>query len=80
MSHPRLEFLELQVDSVENQSEEHLVVSTPKAKKLSPGDFVYAIPIHICPTIALHEQVYVIENQTAVKTWDVAARKRTFNF
>ncbi|QGY44900.1 D-TA family PLP-dependent enzyme [Maribellus comscasis] len=80
MPHPRLEFMDLLVNGVENQSEEHLVLSTPNTEKLNPGDFIYAIPIHICPTIALHEQVYVVENRKAVKTWDVIARKRTFNF
>jgi D-serine deaminase-like pyridoxal phosphate-dependent protein len=78
MPHPRLKFIELQVESVENQSEEHLVISTPDAEKLNPGDFVYAIPIHICPTIALQEQVYVVENNKVVETWEVVARKRTF--
>ena len=79
MPHPRLKFLELQMDRVENQSEEHLVISTPNAERLDPGDFVYAVPIHICPTIALQEQVYIVENSKVVGTWDVVARKRTFN-
>ncbi len=78
MPHPRLDFLDIQVDNVENQSEEHLVISTPDAEKLNPGDFVYAVPIHICPTIALHEQVYVVENGEVIGTWQVAARKRAF--
>jgi len=78
MPHPRLKFLDIQMNSVENQSEEHLVISTPEAEELNPGDFVYAIPIHICPTIALQEQVYVVENNKAVGTWNVVARKRTF--
>ena len=78
MPQPRLKFLELQVGSVENQSEEHLVITTPQAKELKPGDFVYAVPVHICPTIALHERVYVVENKKAVGTWEVSARKRTF--
>ncbi len=80
MPHPRMKFLDIHVNNIENQSEEHLVISTPEAEKLIPGSFVYAIPVHICPTVALHEQVYVIENQKAVKTWQVIARKRTFNF
>jgi D-serine deaminase-like pyridoxal phosphate-dependent protein len=78
MPHPRLKFLELQMDGIENQSEEHLVILTPDVEKLNPGDFVYAVPIHICPTIALQEQVYVIEKSRVVATWDVIARKRIF--
>lgn len=78
MPHPRLKFLDLQINSVENQSEEHLVISTPNAETFNPGDFVYAIPVHICPTIALQEQVYVVENNEVAGTWKVVARKRTF--
>lgn len=78
MPHPRLKFLELQMDGIENQSEEHLVILTPDVEKLNPGDFVYAVPIHICPTIALQEQVYVVEKNRVVATWDVIARKRMF--
>lgn len=78
MPQPRLKFLELQINGIENQSEEHLVISTPQADELNPGNFVYAIPIHICPTIALHERVYVVDKNKAVGTWEVAARKRTF--
>jgi D-serine deaminase-like pyridoxal phosphate-dependent protein len=78
MSQPRLEFMEFKIENVENQSEEHLVVSTSETIKLNQGDFVYALPVHICPTIALHEQVYVVENKKAIKTWYVIARKRTF--
>lgn len=76
MPQPRLEFLNFKIENVENQSEEHLVISTSETEKLNPGDFVYALPIHICPTMALHEQVYVVEKNTAVKTWQVEARKR----
>lgn len=78
MPHPRLKFLDVQMDGVENQSEEHLVISTPDVEKLNPGDFVYVIPIHICPTIALQEKVYVVENNKVMETWEVVARKRTF--
>ncbi|MBN1985704.1 MAG: D-TA family PLP-dependent enzyme [Prolixibacteraceae bacterium] len=79
MPHPRLEFLHLQISSIENHSEEHLVVSAPEAEKLHPGDFVYALPVHICPTIALQEEVYVVENGKVTGTWKVVGRKRILN-
>lgn len=78
MPQPRLKFMDIEIDQIENQSEEHLVISTPETKKLQPGDFAYAVPIHICPTIALQEKVYVVENKKAVGTWDVIARKRSY--
>jgi len=78
MSHPRLLFLNLDVISVFNHTEEHLVISVEDSSELSPGDLVYALPTHICPSIALHEQVYVIKEQQVLETWKVGARNRTY--
>jgi D-serine deaminase-like pyridoxal phosphate-dependent protein len=79
MPQPRLEFLHFHISSIENHSEEHLVVSASEAETLHPGDFVYALPVHICPTIALQEEVYVVENGKVTGTWEVVARKRILN-
>lgn len=78
MTHPRLSFLDLKIREVLNHSEEHLVLSGSEAQHLSVGDLVYALPIHICPTMALHEQVYVVQEQEITETWQVVARKRTY--
>jgi D-serine deaminase-like pyridoxal phosphate-dependent protein len=58
------------------QNEEHFVVETPAASRFAPGDVVYAIPTHICPTCAMHQQAYVIENGRVTGTWRIAARDR----
>jgi D-serine deaminase-like pyridoxal phosphate-dependent protein len=58
------------------QNEEHFVVETPAADQYQPGDAVFAIPTHICPTCALHQKVYVIEDSKCTETWAVAARDR----
>jgi D-serine deaminase-like pyridoxal phosphate-dependent protein len=58
------------------QNEEHLVLKTPRADRFQPGDELIAIPRHICPTTALHKQVYVISGGQLVGRWDVAARDR----
>ncbi len=58
------------------QNEEHLVVRTVKAEQFQPGDELFAIPRHICPTIALHKQVYVVADGKVVGRWDVVARDR----
>jgi D-serine deaminase-like pyridoxal phosphate-dependent protein len=76
MSHPRLQFLDLDTEGVVNHSEEHLVLSTGEPDRYSEGDLVYALPVHICPTMALHEQVYVVRNRYVTETWRVVARKR----
>ena len=78
MPHPRLHFLGLEVDEVTNHSEEHLVVKCRQAKNLSVGELVYALPTHICPTMALQEEVYVVVDRLITGTWKVAARKRTY--
>jgi D-serine deaminase-like pyridoxal phosphate-dependent protein len=58
------------------QHEEHLVVETPAANRFSPGDVVYAVPTHICPTVAMHRQAYIVENHRVTQTWDIVARDR----
>lgn len=57
-------------------NEEHLVLQTPQAEKYQPGDELYAIPKHVCPTSALHKQAYVIEGGKVIDMWDVVARDR----
>lgn len=57
-------------------NEEHLVVETARAEEFQPGDELLAIPIHICPTSALHKEVYVIANGKLAERWDVTARDR----
>lgn len=78
MSHPRLRFLNLEADGVLNHSEEHLVLASGPGRDASPGDLVYALPTHVCPTMALHEQVYVVRGRQVVDVWQVAARKRVY--
>jgi D-serine deaminase-like pyridoxal phosphate-dependent protein len=78
MNHPRVHFMELKVDGVINHSEEHLVISSGDAIRYRIGDVVYALPTHICPTIALHEEVYVVRNRHVTGTWKVIARKRAY--
>ncbi|MFT4549087.1 MAG: D-serine deaminase-like pyridoxal phosphate-dependent protein [Verrucomicrobiales bacterium] len=60
------------------QSEEHLVVKVPNAGEFSVGDALLGLPIHICPTVALHmEGVIVSESgQPSGERWEVAARDR----
>ena len=58
------------------QNEEHLVVETPDAERFQPGDVAFALPAHVCPTSALHQLAYVIENGNVVDRWEIAARDR----
>lgn len=61
------------------QNEEHFVVETPAAAKFSPGDVVYAIPTHICPTCAMHKQAYVVEDGKVTGRWEIVARDRVLS-
>jgi D-serine deaminase-like pyridoxal phosphate-dependent protein len=58
------------------QNEEHLVLRTARAEDFQPGAELFAIPRHICPSIALHKQVYVVSQGKVVDRWDVVARDR----
>lgn len=58
------------------QNEEHLVIDTPAADRFAPGDDVYAVPTHICPTCAMHERAYVVEGGKVVDHWEIASRGR----
>jgi D-serine deaminase-like pyridoxal phosphate-dependent protein len=57
-------------------SEEHLILKAKKNNSYKVGDVLYGVPFHICPTVALHETLAVIENHKVVGSWQVAARKR----
>lgn len=62
--------------TVVGQNEEHLIIETPHADQFTPGDIVYALPGHVCPSVALHREVLVAENGKIVGRWGVAARDR----
>ena len=58
------------------QNEEHLVLETARAGEFQPGDALLGIPRHICPTVALHQEVFVISEGRLSDRWKVAARDR----
>jgi D-serine deaminase-like pyridoxal phosphate-dependent protein len=57
-------------------NEEHYVVETPAADKYPPGSIIYAVPTHICPTVALHQYANVVEEALITERWEIAARDR----
>jgi D-serine deaminase-like pyridoxal phosphate-dependent protein len=57
-------------------NEEHLVIETPEAERFKPGDELYAMPSHICPTCALHREAHVIEDGCVTDRWQIVARDR----
>lgn len=79
MPHPRVVLLNVPEATPVAHNEEHLVVETPAAAQFPVGSVVYGIPWHVCPTVALHAEVRVIEQGVAKETWTVRARARRLN-
>ena len=76
MAFPRVSFLNLPSSKQISQSEEHLVVEVSDGSLYEVGQGFYAIPTHICPTVAKYETLQVVENGEITKEWNVAARNQ----
>ncbi|PCJ95494.1 MAG: threonine aldolase [Flavobacteriaceae bacterium] len=74
MKLPRVHILGDNDFKQKSQSEEHLVIETNEASKYNIGDFFYALPIHICPTVAKYKSVLTIVDGELTGSWKVAAR------
>ena len=61
------------------QSEEHFAVETPAAERFQPGDAVYAMPTHVCPTCAMHRFAHVVDDGKIVDRWEIVARDRVLS-
>ncbi len=59
-----------------SQSEEHLVLEAGENHSFKPGDILYGLPYHICPTVALYERVVTVEKGIASGEWRNSARDR----
>lgn len=77
---PRVHFLNAPEAQPVGQSEEHLVLKVTDAAQFKPGDILYGVPVHICPTVALYEKAFIVNNGNADKEWKVVARNRYINF
>ncbi|RZF59361.1 D-TA family PLP-dependent enzyme [Sphingobacterium corticibacterium] len=59
-----------------SHSEEHLVLEAGVNHRFQVGDVLYALPIHICPTVALYDKLLAVEEGKVVDEWEVVARRR----
>ncbi|HET8738005.1 MAG TPA: D-TA family PLP-dependent enzyme [Pricia sp.] len=75
MPFPRVQFLNLENGVQKGQSEEHLVLECKNAEDYAVGDILYALPVHICPTVAKYERLQVVSEGKIIDSWEVAARK-----
>ena len=76
MPHPRVQLFGLEDAAFVTHSEEHLVIETPRATEFAVGQILYGLPRHVCPTVALHNEVFVVRDGRAGETWPVTARAR----
>jgi D-serine deaminase-like pyridoxal phosphate-dependent protein len=76
----RVKIWELPEATMVLQSEEHLVIESPRAGEFAIGQALHALPKHICPTVALHAEAVVIENGRATERWPILARARRLTF
>ncbi len=73
---PRVEFIHPEKFTQVGQSEEHLTITCEKPDVLKQGELLLAFPYHICPTVALYDQIQVVEDGAIKTQWDVIARNR----
>ena len=74
MDFPRVRVLGLEEGRQVGQSEEHLVIRCPDTSAYEIGDSFYAIPMHVCPTVAKYSQLIVVREGEITGFWQVAAR------
>jgi len=72
----RVYFINVSILKFIGQSEEHLVVETNSDHPYKIGDTLYGMPVHICPTVALYERVYTVEDNEVKGEWKTVARDR----
>lgn len=75
----RVRFVDYPDFKLVSQSEEHGIVEVEDSGPFEIGQEIYMIPYHVCPTVALHASLQVIENNQLVGQWEVLARNRKIN-
>jgi len=76
---PRVHFLNAPHAKAISHSEEHLVLQVEDSGKYKLGDILYVVPVHICPTVALYDKAWIVENSSITSSWNVVARNRAIS-
>ena len=79
MTLPRVTIIGLEKANHVGQNEEHLILETKEAEKYDVGDLFYALPKHICPTVAKYNQAQVINNQNLVEYWEIKGKNYQYD-
>lgn len=75
----RVRFIDFPHWSLKSQSEEHGIIEVIDNSKIEIGQIIRIYPYHICPTVALHQNLQVIEDDELKGEWIVKARNRKIN-
>lgn len=62
-----------------SQSEEHMVIDTGKDHTFAIGDELFAVPVHICPTVAMYDSAGIVSSSSLDTNWQITARGRKIN-
>ena len=73
---PRVFFLNAPDAIPTTHSEEHLVLKVADSSLFKAGEVLYGVPWHICPSVALYDKAFVVENNRVTGFWKVIARNR----
>lgn len=74
MSFPRVQLLTPNNCEQVSQSEEHLVLRFGDRDDFEIGDVIYAIPLHVCPTVAKYGHAHTVEEHRISGDWKIQAR------
>lgn len=72
---PRIQFLDETKGVQISQSEEHLVVELDDRNLYCIGETAFALPKHVCPTVAKYKTLFTVEDREIVGSWEVQARE-----
>ena len=75
----RVRFIDFPHWTLKSQSEEHGIIDVQDHSNIEIGQIIRMYPYHICPTVALHQNLQVIEHDDLVGEWLVKARNRKIN-
>ncbi|MBG6233842.1 D-serine deaminase-like pyridoxal phosphate-dependent protein [Pedobacter sp. CAN_A7] len=59
-----------------SQSEEHLVLDAGIHHGYQVGDVLYGLPHHVCPTVALYDEIISVSPERTPEVWKISSRKR----
>ncbi len=76
----RIRYLNHPEAKLVGQSEEHGVVHVKDSSTFKVGDVLYGVPYHVCPTVNLYDEAFLVKHNKFVENWPIAGRRRKINF